>query len=456
MKTFTKIAAKPAFAQNVQELVYDGRLFLPELGNSASYWAAFRARMIEELDIYEDHTRNANGRAEWYFAVEVYEDSIWNKGTLGAGEDKKRGIFGDPKEFYMNFADSFVRYVRLLDQQERILKNGTDFKALCKGLASFRNISKVGALVDFTHYSDYFLDEHDQYTGCHDWYSSQSKLEFGLTVPPSKWCRRPASMDGGQQDQEEHIKWDVRGVQNLFRALSTHCRSLTELRIGSMDYKAPMTIFQLSRIDTEKICTMFRGLTTLQIYPYIAKSDNHLDCAKQYYSLGRLLQETKELRVLSSSEWCLDEDPDGSEESDDGNEDHVWSERTDFGIFCGEVWPHLTKLKLEWASVKAGDLMSIVRAHRGSLRELSLTGISLLDEEGWEHFGKEMGQILELHYVWVRQLRYEITRETCGWWPSGEAGLALVRDLMQWALPDLLEIEDDNGTFTGKLKAGSP
>ena len=147
MKTFTKIASKPAFAQNVKELVYDGRLFLPELGNSASYWAAFRARTIGEHDIYEDH-RKANWRAQVYFADEVYQDSIWNKGTLGAGEDKKEGIAGDHKEFYMNVADSLVRYVRLLDQQERILKNGTDFKALCKGLASFRNISKIGALVD--------------------------------------------------------------------------------------------------------------------------------------------------------------------------------------------------------------------------------------------------------------------------------------------------------------------
>ena len=41
IKKFTSIAANPNFVGNVQELIYDGRLFLPELGNFASYWPAF-------------------------------------------------------------------------------------------------------------------------------------------------------------------------------------------------------------------------------------------------------------------------------------------------------------------------------------------------------------------------------------------------------------------------------
>lgn len=77
----------------------------------------------------------------------------------------------------------------------------------------------------------------------------------------------------------------------------------------------------------------------------------------------------------------------------------VLSERTDLGMLLGKVWPHLTKLSLEGACVEAEDLISIVRAHRGSLRDLRLENISLLGNEGWERFGNEMGQILELHSV---------------------------------------------------------
>ena len=189
MKIFADIAANSAFALNVKELIYDGRLFLPELGTFASCPAAFRARMVEELDIYEDHTRNAIGNAEYAFADEVYQGSIWNMEKLGAGDCMNRVIAGDGEEYHTNVANSSAGYVRLLDQQDSILKKGKDFKALCEGLKSFRNISKIGVLADFVHYSNYLLcadDRDDEYVDCHEWYSSQTRLEFGFTVPPSR------------------------------------------------------------------------------------------------------------------------------------------------------------------------------------------------------------------------------------------------------------------------------
>ena len=81
--------------------------------------------------------------------------------------------------------------------------------------------------------------------------------------------------------------------------------------------------------------------------------------------------------MLCSSTWFLDEDDEESEESDYGNGDHVWSECIDYGMFCGKVWPHLIKLFLQSdskARVKVEDLMSIIRAHKESLREVSLNG----------------------------------------------------------------------------------
>ena len=454
MKTFTDIAENPIFARNTKELIYDARLFLPGLRDFDSYSAAFYARVLEESNELEDYTRTSTRSDQIQFAHQVYGDSIWNLKGLGAGEEMQRLRAGDDEEFYTNVADSHVRYVRLLDQQESIFRKGRDFRALCEGLKSFRNINKVSASAEDADWSDDFLhacdrDYEDIYVYTEEYIDEYMK--FGPTVEPSAWWRRPNSQDDGEQDQEEDIKWDVRGVQTLLRAISTHCPSLKELKIGSMVYKGPMTtIFQLSDTDTEKVRIMVRRLTTLQLHPHITKSDDGPEYAKQHHCLELLLQEAKELRKLSLSTLSLDDD---SEESGEGNEDIVLNERTDFGMLLGKVWPHLTHLFLSSASLKAGDLMSIIRAHRGSLRDLSLDGIFLLGKEGWEHFGQEMGQILRLHSIQVGILRdhvskpYHLVRR--------EQGLSFVRNMMQWALPDLPEIKEGACTITGRLKAGS-
>ena len=206
---------------------------------------------------------------------------------------------------------------------------------------------------------------------------------------------------------------------------------------------------------------MARRLKTLQLHPYVTKSDGCTDSARQRYCLEVLLQEAKELRTLSSSTWFLDEEfeeSEESEESDDGNEDPFWSDRTNFGMFRGKVWPHLTKLSLKTygcARVKVGDLMSIIGAHRGSLRELSMCGISLLGKEGWEHFGRQMSQILELNKVEVLRLYVDHTLYPYRRSLQDGQGLAFVRDMMQWALPDQLEIEEKHWRITARVKAGS-
>lgn len=451
IRKFTNIAANPNFVRNVQELIYHGRLFLPELGNFASYWSAFGPRAIEEFDVYEDHIRN--GADDGAHATKVYQGSIWNLDKIGIGKNLEMVIGKDCRKLYVNVGNSLVRYIRCLDEQEDILRQGRDFKALCDGLKSFRNISKVSALVDFSHFSDYKPhtdDRQDDYINGHKWYNNGSEREFGLTVPPSRWCRRPRTQDGGEQDQEEHIKWDVRGVQNLFRALSMHCPTLKELRIGSMYYKAPMTIFQLSDTDIEKARTMFRCLTSLQLHPYVTKCDDGPEHSRQRHCLELFLREATELRFLSSSSWVLEDDSEGS----DAEDDHLTlSQRPDFALLLGKVWPHLTDLILKGACVTKADMMSIVRVHRLSLRTLGLVNILLLDEEGWEDLGIEMGKILRLHSVCIDGI--DCTSTCYAWSDTDKRGLAFVRGAMQWALPDLLEVEESYGGVLGRLKAGS-
>ena len=464
MKVFSDIAADPAFARNVKELIYDGRLFLPEFGTFAHYDSAFSARMIEELDVYEDYKRSFGSTDDIHFADDVYQGSIWNMESLGAGDKMKRVFAGDSKEYSMNVADSWVRYAHLLEQQEKIFTKGEDLKALREGLKSFRSVTKVEVSTDFDHYLDYNLRTgvtYNQYIDWHQWYCSQSYLDFGLAVPPSNWCRRPHSQDGGAQDREEHIKWDVRGIQNLFRAITTHCPNLEELHVGSECHRAPMTIFHLSDDETKEIRPMARRLRTLRIYPYITRSDDRLENAREHKCLEIFLREAKELRILYSSSWALNYDE--LEESDDENQEPG----TDFGLLLGKQWPKLTELSLSGACMEAKDLMSILRAHKESIRKLSLRAMGLFGEEGWDQFGKEVGQILKLHFVCVSDLygddlysddSYNDDFPVSGYpWPKGEEGHAIVRNMMQWVLPNLLEIREDDcntgSVFTGTLKA---
>ena len=457
MKTFTDIAANPAFAQNVKELIYDARLFLPILGTYGPYYTAFADRVEQELDLSKNPVRNPSVISEPDFVRHVYQNSMWNGENMGTDKVLKTVVRGDSKAFRAKAAESLFRYACLLQQQESIFTKAEDLKALSEGLNSFRNITKVGVVVDFRdnlEYDPYAGDRHDQYIEHHQWYSSRSYTEFGFAVPPSKWDLE--SLDEGPQLwqwQEARVQWrhkmdsnwDARGVHNLFRAMSTHRPRLQELRIGSRHNRAPITIFQLSDMEIEQIAAMARDLTTLGLHLYVHMGDDSSEYAK--HCLRRLTQEAKGLRNLSTSNCALRYE--GSDKSADDNQYLVWSERYDFRFSLGKQWHHLTKLALKDARVGARDLMITFRAHAESLRELSLVNMALLGEERWEYLGTEIGQILELHSVCVSQL-YEKSGTPDYRWPRGEQGLVLIRELMQWAHPDELEIEENHGTFPGR------
>ena len=436
MKVFADIAANPAFARNVKELIYDGRLFLPEFATSSSYYPRFSDRFAEEFDLCEDHVRSCSlsGRKA-NFAEDVYQGSIWNRAILGGWWGPRGVMAEDDKFFYAYAGESLARYARLLQQQEDIFTKGKDLKALSEGLNSFRNIQKVGVVVDFSHhleYDPYAWDRDEEYIAHHQWYSSRSYTEIGFALAPSKWCA------------PIYLPWNVRGVHNLFRAVSTHCSSLKELRIGSTEYKAPMTIFQLSDVELEKTAAVARDLTTLRLYAYVTKLDDCSEYLKLCSSLRILLNEAKGLRNLSSSSWIP--------------EDLLSDEPPDFGLFLGEPWRYLTKLTLREARVEARDLMMGLRAHMESLRELRLVDIQLLGKGGWEHVGTEIGKNLKLHFVSICRLYDEHLCTPYQACYGREQAHQLVRDMIQWALPSLPEIIEERdafaaSTFTARLEA---
>lgn len=467
MKTFANIAANPVFARNVKELIYDGRLFLPEVGNYATYSETFRAHMTGEYYTYDAFFKKALTDAERENADKIYQCSVWNSETIGAG-DYKKGVGAENGEKYtMNVANSLVRYARLLDQQEIIFDEGADFKALCEGLVSFRNICKICARADFNngHFSDDSMFDYyhlcgiganiyrDAYTDAHEWYSRRSNLEFGLTVPPAEWCRWPRSEDQELGTQRVNGEWDVRGMQSLFRAISKQRPRLEKLRIGSVKSQAPMTVFQMTSIDTERLRKTFLSLTTLKLHLNATMSEYGPEYEKLRHRLDLLLQEAKNLRILSSS-GCF---PDG--ELDDPTFGPVYPESShcfDFDMFLGKQWPYLTKLSLKNAWVNAEDLISVLRAHSVSLRDVRLVNLAFGDEENWDHLGKEMGRFLRLHCVRVYRLMEDVNGVTFGRWMREDLGPVLVRHIMQWLSPSLLVIEERYGVATGRLKAGAP
>ena len=211
-----------------------------------------------------------------------------------------------------------------------------------------------------------------------------------------------------------------------------------------------MSIFHLSDAEIKKLAIVARGLTTLRLHPYLTKSDPSSKNARQRHCLGLLLREARGLRSLSSSgltTWPVHQ---AWTQEYEFAEDAVFiSERPDFDLYLGKQWPHLTQLTLSWAYMEARYLMSILWAHKESLRELSLRSIVFFGADGWDDFGMETGQILKLHFLSICRLYNEGI-----WVPRPrEQGFGLIRDMMRWAHPDELEIEENYGTFTGRLKA---
>lgn len=366
----------------------------------------------------------------------------------------------------MNVANSLVRYARLLDQQEMILKKGADFKALCEGLVSFRNIRKICARVDFNNgdfNQDFRYHNHpceigtsvqdDSYADTHDWYSRRSNSEFGLTVPPAKWYPWLWFVDREYRFKMEFRVSDVRGMQSLFRAISEHCPRLEKLRIGSVGSQAPMTVFQMIGTDTERLRNTFRCLTTLKLHLKITKTKYGPEYENLHHCLDLVLREAKNLRSLSLSGYYPDE------ELDDPHTGPMFlkpSHCFGFDLLLGKQRPHLTKLSLKKAWVDAESLISILRAHRVSLRDLRLVDLALGDDESWEHLTKEMGQFLRLDCVQVYRLTDDEFGVKIGRWLREDLGPVLVRHIMQWVSPSLLEIEERNGQAIGKVQVGAP
>ena len=255
IETFLNISSNPVFAWTVTELVYDGRLFLPELANYKSYKQAFDDFRVH-VDLRVSHVNVAS--------------VVWR--------------FPGAPDYHESLANSLASYTRYLEQQRGLFEKQDDYQALCAGLKNLPNISTVIVLDNFSECNGYVPLRTDD----HSWYHRRSQCEIALAVRPSSWYPSMSSID----------KCDVRGIQHLIRALSQHGNHVVQLHIASETWSAPLSIFG-NQYFCDDAYRMVRRLELLKVHLFTNEIYSAVELSEQGECLNSTLSEAKNLRCLA-------------------------------------------------------------------------------------------------------------------------------------------------------------
>lgn len=393
IEIFLNISANPTFARTVTELVYDGRLFLPELVAYRPYKEAFDAN-IPHTYIPDRHGVDERDTAD---ADLVGDGSRPTNNADSDGTPLSRSATRRREVYHETLANHLVHYTRLFEQQQCILGDQKDYEALLTGLTNLPHITTVTILDKSFRCSERTLLG----IGDHVPFITRPWYEMGMVLP-AQW---PQNM------HREHAvgnKWDVRGVQNLIRAVSVHCRKLTGLDLASVSSSAPITFFEMDEDVYDAACKMAQRLTSLKLNLHISMSDSAEDMQEQYEGLEGFLSQAKELRCLEIMG------------------------RLDFKYINHTVWPHLETLNLEHLGLNAAELKVMMQAHKGTLRDLEFCNVYMYGGEGWADAAKEMGKYLRLRRICVSGVCDDVTIETLGQpYLEDEVNLAVARSFMQ-------------------------
>jgi hypothetical protein len=395
-----KIASSPISGWNVKELVYDSRLFIPELVEYPErYQRACRKRVRENEHMHD--FSEAHSRID--------------------------AVIGHYSEACVN---SVIQYTRLSEQQEAILENGKDYQALCTGLKKFQNISKVTIIDDFPDYAHSFsllTPVDDGYA----WYDRQSSMEVATALKPAGWSllRSGVGADDVWGERRRHAQcWDTRGVTSLMQALASYCPRIEELQLGSATSSAPIGIFGRTEQGVESACEMARRLTSLKLK--VCNVGRLRECESD--PLARILREAKNLYQLSIVGRI---------------------NLTDLG---DQHWPNLGLLNLGYLNLDAKELLCLVKVHEGTLRGLTLRNIYLSGVEGWEEAGRRIGKHLKLDYLCVCSLADAVTEHaTHPPYLEDEVNVTLARSLMQ-SIPEEKWCFEEEGALTIAKVHGCP
>ena len=379
--TFINISSNPVFARNVTELVYDARLFVSDFTNYESYKGAYDAFKVMELP----EGTSMSDMVQATEAIQRHFASVNWKSTEAEG-------YGE------SVVDTWSRYRHLLGQQQQILEDKEDYEALCAGLKSLPNVTTILVLDQFFECGNWGALRIDD----HSWYHQRSQREIAVPVLPLSWARDKTS------DPDESRKWDVRGFQQLIRAVSQHGHNVVQLHIASEASSAPMSIFGMDQDVCDDTCRMVRRLDLLDMALYVSTSCSEIEYSEQEDRLNSTLSEAKNLRCLAI---CG---------------------RIDGNLLEDKVWPHLAILRLGDIFIQADALKAIVPAHKDTLRELLFRNVYLCGDEGWADVAEEVGKYLRLRKIEILGVADEVTRErTDGPYLDDKVEEAVARSFMQ-------------------------
>ncbi|KAL8826424.1 MAG: hypothetical protein Q9191_003812 [Dirinaria sp. TL-2023a] len=370
MDVFTNITQNPAFASNIEELVYDARLFWGYMEVPKKYRKALSRNFPKR---YPFNPKRDRGESDSDEDVEEYDNGNNTVDSHGSGSASTDATNESKASFEEAYRVSISRYSSLLREQNQILNEGKDLALLRTGFKQLRKLKRILILDKFNEPVEYLHFHWDIWE--FDWYEKWSaELYKGIAQPTPWWVADITNRGTRLRD----FPWGFESVTHLLLAAKEYVPQLRELYVGCQCSQLSWEIY--SRVENVKLLRQIAPrLTCFQLNCSAAWFEPSPPRSQRIKAVENILKETKCLRELALS-------------TSDTYED-MWS-----GIFCKIKWPHLRVLDLADGLVTAGSLRAILSAHCDTLRELRFRYLHIT-EGSWADVAREAGPSLKLHMI---------------------------------------------------------
>lgn len=222
----------------------------------------------------------------------------------------------------------------------------------------------------------------DEFSDNHSWYEEKVEREIKMSELSSHlscW---------GQPYQRD---FDGRRFSALFRAMFEQGLKIKELCFGSQLSTVPLLM--INSIKPEHLQAMFRHLTVLEVTCDSSRSLQFKTLKEDAHSLKTALKCAHEVDTLRI-------DPNAQSEA--------FRE-----IFFETHWPKLRVLEIKRVTLKAEEIIEFLRAHKDTLRQLSLSSVFLeTTDENWNDVATLLGQDLNLENA-VMTLKSCVSSSVC-------------------------------------------
>ncbi|KAL8789707.1 MAG: hypothetical protein Q9195_006704 [Heterodermia aff. obscurata] len=352
---FVKITSREAFASNVEEMVYDARLFWSYLEDPANYEKWFENQHPKEYESLRSSPVIATG----------------------AGSTEEQYAIGKKR-----LADSVREYSKLLGKQNSIFNGKEDLEALSSGFQQLHNLKSVIVLDPFEAHSD--CHPFHWYPHEFEWFLQWSEKAFKDIASPTRWSIADY-MDHGIPVME--APWDFRGINNLLTVIGEQAPQLRHLSFGCQRSCLSGMIFDRKE-NVKALRKVSSQLISFKIHCRMPNTEEHLLVSDRVDAANHIIKDAKHLKSLALT-------LDGS--------------MTDWTKFHeGNMSSSLNILDLCAGDIDIEALQAILIAHGETLSELRLCNMHLKDQHSWEEVSGEIGQYLRLHCITLSYISDEL------------------------------------------------